>query len=90
MSESKEIAKRLSDELLQEVERVLTKMISDLDQKGCELLVQIDNKYYEDKRNSYDEEMSHQDADEVLCTLLSTIGLTDTVKMFRTVPKYYS
>lgn len=51
---------------------------------------QIVNDYYEDKKNSYDEEDAHRDADKVLCDLLLAIGCEKTVRAWGEVPKWYS
>jgi len=41
-------------------------------------------------RNSYDTEVAHHKADEILCELLSALGCGDIVDVYEDIEKWYS
>jgi len=40
--------------------------------------------------DSYDQEMAHVEADEVLCKLLTALGYSDVVDHYRSIDKWYA
>lgn len=96
MSESKDISKRLTDELLQiacvgikDVEETFLGILSKMDERLFQKLKEI-RKKFDEGGSHYDEEDAHCEADQALLDCLNELGMNKSIEAFCDIPKWYS